>query len=261
MAQRSERDVVQDWLRKSDVTTREAPRVPRNTPDEPCTEYRPPSDARYAHQQFDAGRRRDVTFDKTHDAVPTQEKSDSAVISRVLRENRLPKPKVLSFDGDPKQYKMFIASFQSNVEEMLDKGDDKLKLTLVLQHCTGKALAMIDDCVMLPPNEGYNKAIEKLEKRFGKTHKIAQSYIEGVVKGGKLKLNDVDALVQLADDMEKCQTILSQLRFASDLDSTGTLRSIVARLPDCLQMQWVKRSYKILDRGTEAEVPRPYYVC
>ena len=151
----------------------------------------------------------------------------------------------------PKQYKMFMASFQSNVAEMLDEGDDKLKLTLLLQHCTGKALQLIDDCVMLPPDAGYAKAIEKLEKRFGKTHKIAQSYIEGVIKGAKLELNDVDALVQLADDMEKCQTVLQQLKFASDLDSTGTLRSIVERLPDCLQTQWVRRSYKIFDGGTE----------
>ena len=134
---------------------------------------------------------------------------------------------------------------------MPDEGDDKLKLTLLLQHCTKKALKLIDDCVMLPPDAGYAKAIEKLEKRFGKTHKIAQSFIEDVIKGDKLKLNDVDALVQLADDMEKCQTVLQQLKFASDLDSTGTLRSIVERLPDCLQTQWVKRSNKIFDGGTE----------
>ena len=112
-------------------------------------------------------------------------------------------------------------------------------------------MKLIDDCVMLPPETGYAKAIEKLEKRFGKTHKIAQSYIYDVIKGGKLKLNDVEALVQLADDVEKCQTVLSQLKFSSDLNATGTLQTIVKRLPDCFQMQWVKRSSKIFNRGSE----------
>ena len=194
---------------------------------------------------------RDSVLRLKNDTVSFQWKSDAALFSRALRDNRLPKPKILSFDGDPKQFRMFMASFQSNVEEMLDDGDEKMKLTLLLQHCSGKALALIDDCVMLPPQDGYCKAIKKLEKRFGKTHKIAQSYIEDVVKGAKLKLNDVDGLVQLTDDMEKCQTVLSQLKFASDLDSTGTLRSIVERLPDYFQTQWVKRSCKILDRGVE----------
>ena len=57
-----------------------------------------------------------------------------------------------------------MASFQRNVAKMLDEGDDKLKLTLLLQHCTEKALKLIDDCVMLPPEAGYTKAIEKTRK-------------------------------------------------------------------------------------------------
>ena len=79
--------------------------------------------------------------------------SSMALFSRALRENRLPTPKILTFDGDPKQYKMFMASFRSNVEEMLDEDDHKMKLTLLPQHCTDKALDLINDCVMLPPGK------------------------------------------------------------------------------------------------------------
>ena len=135
---------------------------------------------------------------------------------------------------------------------MLDADDYKMKLTLLLQHCTGKALDLIEDCVMLPPHRGYTTALEKLEKWFGRNHHIARSYINSVTKGGALKLNDVDALVQLALDMGKCQTVLSELRFTSDLDSTGTILDIVRRLPDSFQMQWIRRSNKILKSGREA---------
>ena len=168
------------------------------------------------------------------DTALFQGKSDAALFSRALRDTRLPQPKILTFDGDPKKYKMFIASFQSNVEEMLDEDDYKMKLTLLLQHCTGKALELIEDCVMLAPPRGYAAALEKLEKWFGRNHHIARSYINSVTKGGALKLNDVDALVQLALDMGKCQTVLSELRFTSDLDSTGTILSIVRRLSNAV---------------------------
>ena len=51
--------------------------------------------------------------------------------------------------------------------------------------------------------------------------------------------------------MRKCQNVLSELRFASDLDSTGTIESIMDRLPESLQNQWVKRSNKVLNEGRE----------
>ena len=172
----------------------------------------------------------------------TQERnrSDAALFGQELLENRLPKPKILTFDGDPKRYKIFMASFLTNIDKILGADDDQLKLTLLLQQCTGKALELIEDCVMLSPERGYRKALEKLEKRFGKSHQLARSYIDGVKAGGVLKLNDVEALVQLADDMEKCQTVLSELNFKSDLDLTGTIESILARLPDSFQKSWFR---------------------
>ena len=45
--------------------------------------------------------------------------------------------------------------------------DEEMKLTLLLQHCKEKAHDLIEDCVMLPPSQGYSKALEKLERRFG----------------------------------------------------------------------------------------------
>ena len=173
------------------------------------------------------------------------------MLARALLDRRLPKPKQLTFDGDPKRYKMFMASFQSNIEETLGDDEDKLKLTLLLQHCSGPALSLIEDCVMLPPKQGYVQALKKLEKRFGKNHLIARSYIDSVKNGKKISLDDIGALVQLADDMEKCQTVLSELHFTSDLDSTGTLVSIIQRLPDCFQTKWIGKSNKILNTGRE----------
>ena len=104
---------------------------------------------------------------------------------------------------------------------------------------------------MLKPDRGHRTALEKLERRFGKNHLIARSYIDGVKKGGVIKPNDVKALIKLADDMQKCQNVLTELRFASNLDSTGPIESIIDRLPEHLQNQWVKRSNKILNAGSE----------
>ena len=110
-------------------------------------------------------------------------RSDAASFGQALLENRLPKPKILTFDGDSKRYKIFMASFLTNIDRMLDVNDDQMKLTLLLQHCEGDALDQIEDCVMLPADKGYAEALQRLEKTFGKSHLIARSYIEGVTSG------------------------------------------------------------------------------
>ena len=74
-------------------------------------------------------------------------------------------------------------------------------------------------------------------------------------------MNDVEAIVQLADDMEKCQTVLSQLKFASDLDSTGTLRSIVERLPDCLQTRMGEALVQDIRSWSGTDIQRSDNVC
>ena len=55
------------------------------------------------------------------------------LLGQALLQNRLPKPEILTFDGDSKRYKIFMASFLTNVSRAL--GDDnEMKLTLLLQH-------------------------------------------------------------------------------------------------------------------------------
>ena len=126
----------------------------------PCTPVREESSPAHCSVEHTAGRNVHGTVLNQRANETAQQihgQSSMALFSRALRENRLPTPKILTFDGDPKKYKMFIASFRSNVEEMLDEDDNKMKLTLLLQHCKDKALDLINDCVMLPPEEGYNK--------------------------------------------------------------------------------------------------------
>ena len=102
---------------------------------------------------------------------------------------------------------------------------------------------------MLDAEDGFNTAMAKLEKRYGQSHLIAQSYIDSVTKGPAVKANDVEALVKLANAMSKCETVLNQLKFTSDLDSSGTLESIVDRFPDFMQAKWMEKVSKMLKKA------------
>ena len=164
-----------------------------------------------------------------------------------MLKSSLPSTDELSFDGDSRKYGTFKTAFTTNVEDVLGVDNYATNLVKLIKYCKGDAKSLIEDCTLLPEKVGYEKAWAKLDIRFGRNHLIARSYMDAVTKGPPIRLNDYKALVRLADDMEKCQNALSQLRFTSDLDSDGTLDTISRRLPDCFQARWMKRVSRLMD--------------
>ena len=92
---------------------------------------------------------------------------------------------------------------------------------------------------MLPPKIGYETAINRLQERFGAPYRIADSFVESLLNGPVVKPNDVEGL-------GKCQSILGQLQFQSNLGSTDTLKQVAHRMPNYLYAKWVDVAADIL---------------
>ena len=61
----------------------------------------------------------------------------------------------------------------------------------------------------------------------------------------------MEGLVALADELTKCQSVLSQLQFQSNLDSTDTLKQVAHRLPNFLYAKWVEVAADILTKDKQ----------
>ena len=120
-------------------------------------------------------------------------------------EYRLPKPKITQFHGDPKSFKHFMECICSNVDEVTEEFDSTLKLTLLLDHCTGQTYNLIKDCVMYKPDERYGTARSKRKTKCCENNLVARSYFLSVMKSNNFKLNEVKALVKPDDDIGKCR--------------------------------------------------------
>ena len=99
-----------------------------------------------------------------------------AMASAVRESFMIPKPEILTFNGDPVMYYKFIRCFETHVQDRIS--DSSLRLSYVIQYCTGEAKESIEDCVIQEPTEGYQRARKILEKRYGRPHIIARSYPE-----------------------------------------------------------------------------------
>ena len=172
-----------------------------------------------------------------------------AMASAIQESFNLPKPQLLTFNGNPTDYCKFICNFDTNIESRLS--DCRLKLSYLIQYCEGEAKRSIEDCVVLPPENGYARARSILQARYGKPHLVARSHVDKLVNGPGIKPNNVQDLMNLSLDMEKCEITLSQLGFVSDINNTENLRKIVKRLPMYLRSRWVVFASSLIEMGRE----------
>ena len=88
-----------------------------------------------------------------------------------FRFSRLPKAKIMYFDGNPLNYHLFMKTFENSVEKYTD--DDNMRLQLLIQYCTGKLKETIRSCRMMNGRDGYLKAKKLLEERFGEKYDVS----------------------------------------------------------------------------------------
>ena len=116
----------------------------------------------------------------------------TAMASAVRASFMMPKPEILTFNGDPVMYYKFIRCFETNIQDQIS--DSSLRLSYLIQCCTGEAKESIEDSMIQEPTEGYQRARKILEKRYDRPHIIAHAYIQKLTEGPVLKPNDYKAL-------------------------------------------------------------------
>ena len=128
------------------------------------------------HQQ-----QRSESRSSQHVTQQQQQQNDLTQLTQLLIKQQvrasLPHQKITTFDGDPLKYTTFIKAFEYGVEEKTEEARDRLMYLCL--YTSGDAKTLVNSCLhYVNPEEGYLKAKELLQKRFGNSHKIAQSALK-----------------------------------------------------------------------------------
>ena len=191
--------------------------------------------------QRDVGQTRPPTVPR-----PETNNGDSEAL-RVIRNSQqqqqhmlalmqMPKVELATFDGQALQYWAFIRSFDNSMEE--DGIDSSAKLARLMQYCTGKAKQVIECCAVMEPNEGYIKARQLLQDRFGDSFTIAETWVRKITEGPGLKASDRELLRDFADDLNSCRQTLEMMGYMAEVNCQSVLVKVVLRLPVYLQNRW-----------------------
>ncbi len=161
--------------------------------------------------------------------------------NKMLDTLTLPKSTLTPYSGDPIAYHTFITRFDAIVGEKVVDGISKLDL--LCQYCTGKAYDSIQGCVSIrPPEEGYKRAREILEDRYGDPYTITKAHIDRITKCPALKMHDSEALRSYADRMRTTYEIMSSMGMLSEVDNRDKIVEVVKKLPCNIRGKWQNRS-------------------
>ncbi|XP_046855980.1 uncharacterized protein LOC124449080 [Xenia sp. Carnegie-2017] len=166
-------------------------------------------------------------------------------MDEVVKGLRMPQREYMSFDGEPRNFPLFMKNFEVNVESK--ESNDADRLNYLIQYCKGTARQAIEHCIIMPPDQGYKRAKEILRKNFGRNHIVTQAFLEKVLNGPPIRVNEAEKLSQLARDMETCLLGSIQLGNRASINSMDTLGRVVSRLPMHLKSKWADKASHMYD--------------
>ena len=186
-----------------------------------------------------------VTTHVSSSSAPHSSNCSNAELSTLIKYLNRPKPEIITFDGNPMNYWRFIRNFECQIDENLDLF--VVMLSLLIQHCKGKARKLIEPCVKMNPETGYNQARKLLHDNYGKSHIVAQACVRQAVDGPQLRSDDADGLNSLTQTLRDCLLTLSDLGENSEMNNYPALIGVVKRLSYRLREGWKRKVAKIID--------------
>ena len=162
--------------------------------------------------------------------------SENISRSELLGLLNLPSVQLDYFDGDPLQYHSFFAVFDERVDRVTS--DCRIKLSRLLQYCTGKAKRAIRFCSLIDGDQGYTEARNILKKRFGNQHLIADCIIKNLKSSEPVR--SADEIRELSDDICYSYITLQKMGKIYEIDTQSAVVEIIHRTPQSLQNRWKK---------------------
>ena len=145
-----------------------------------------------------------------------------------------PNVEIPIFSGDPREYHMFITTFDQVIGNVLSS--DQAKLTRLYQYLSGEARSAVKAFAQIGGGVGYAKTRQVLKCRFGSSHLVAQCVIDDLRKGDPA--TKPTELRALADEVASALQTLTQLGAYGEVNTQQFMCDIVMRCHPQVCSSW-----------------------
>ena len=150
------------------------------------------------------------------------------------------------FTGDTLKYKIFTTLFDMVIESRIS--DPREKLALLIEFTNGEPKNLIETCLYQPPDSGYRRARELLEKHYGNPIQVANAHMEKLISWPKVYDSDSKKMREFYVYLVKCQGCLTDEEYVHELNTSSLLQVLCLKLQERLQRQWATQAYNIKSR-------------
>ena len=185
-------------------------------------------------------------------SIPGHPEAEQNLIMKALLAQQvrgsLPKLEIQKFSGCITDYVSFIKTFDNMIASKLEDYEEKLHF--LEQFTTGEPQDIVRGCLMLPAADGYAKARERLQQRYGDERRMASALLDKLLSWPSVKYDDIRALDKLSIFLGSCSTSMPQSSTSvKELDQPGVLRGVMEKLPAQMQDRWRRSAVSIQDSG------------
>ena len=152
---------------------------------------------------------------------------------------RPPRVEVKHFNGDPRNWPMFIQSFKSQVHDACHSDSERLSL---LRNCLTTDVQKQIGEAMLNPGL-YHFALKELHRKFGNPQVVSRACTSSLLKLQPFKDSDFHALRNFAANLHSVVATLQLGGYGMELHSNSTLSQLVSKLPPVLRSRWGEKSW------------------
>ena len=162
----------------------------------------------------------------------------SSTISSLLKMQSAPEPTIDIFYGNPLDFKYFLKTFEEVVETKIE--DCRGRLIRLIQFTSGEAKDLIQGCIHLESDLGYQQAKQLLTKRFGDPYRILSAYRNKLHEMKPIKHADSLSLRQLYTFLTKSSHVVTDY-----FDTPENICIVISKLPGNLRDRWNRNVYQI----------------
>ena len=192
------------------------------------------SKARWMLKQHGVAAQTERAESDARGALENQDGSHGGLSEELATHLSLPKVEIPMFNGDPREYHMFISTFDQVVGNVLSS--DQAKLTRLYQYLSGEARSAVKSFAQIGGGAGYAKARSVLKARFGSSQLVAQCVINDLRNGeSATKPTELRAL---ADEIASALQTLTQLGACGEVNTQQFICAIVMRYHPQVCSSW-----------------------
>ena len=146
------------------------------------------------------------------------------------------------FSGNPLYYAEWACAFDSLVENPGTLTTDKIHY--LSKYLGGEAKEAVRGYFSTRTEEGYKKAREILEKRYGNNFITAESFRSKIENWPKISSKDHKGLQHFSDFLLQIETTSESVRSLGHLNDMRVIAYIATKLPDFLLHKWQQKCGK-----------------